>query len=53
MEELDKKSNWESDYREIDDVLDEGFFSYQDFDGDVEDDEFHERENDKFFLSEL
>lgn len=53
MEELDRRAYWESDYKEIDDVLDEGFFSSQDFDGDVEDDEFHERDKDSSLLSEL
>ena len=43
MEKLDCDLSWESDFRELDDVLDEGYFSPGNYDEDVEDDEFHEK----------
>lgn len=53
MEKIDKKRSWESDFIEFDDVLDESFFTANEDDGDVEDDEFHEKENSHHFFIDL
>ena len=42
MEALDRVRGWDSDFEEIDDVLDDSFFTEDDDMEDVEDDDFHE-----------